>query len=81
MPVTLVSTKALFRLGIRCYFNDELVLILPNGDRIEFVETPTNYTLLFVECLDHDEPDRAPRCTSPVYGVLALEGGTGRRQE
>ena len=48
MPVTLVSTKALFRrLGIRTYFNDELVLVTPTGDRIGFVETATNYLLVF----------------------------------
>ena len=47
MPVTLISTKALFRMNIRTYFNDELIMILPNNDVVEFVETPTNYTLLF----------------------------------
>ena len=48
MPVTLVSTKALFReLGIRTYFNDELVFVTSSGERIGFVETPVNYTVLF----------------------------------
>ena len=46
MPVTLVSTKALFRINVRTYFNDELILVLPDGEVVEFVETPTNYTLL-----------------------------------
>ena len=68
MPVTLVSTKALFRLGIRCYFNDELVLILPNGDRIEFVETPTNYTLLFVDDTEEVNIFRTPRSTVELSG-------------
>ena len=67
MPVTLVSTKALFRLGIRCYFNDELVLILPNGDRIEFVETPTNYTLLFVDDTEEVNVFRTSRSSSFVH--------------
>ena len=53
MPVTLVSTKALFRkLNIRTYFNDELVFVAPSGERIGFVETAVNYTVLF-----DDDPD------------------------
>ena len=50
MPVTLISTKALFKYhGIRTYFNDELHMQLPNGDLIEFVETARNYTLIFAD--------------------------------
>ena len=50
MPVTLVSTKALFRYhGIRTYFNDDLVVVLPTGERIGFVETSNNYTVLFAD--------------------------------
>ena len=34
MPVTLISTKALFRYhGIRTYFNDELYMLYPDGRR------------------------------------------------
>ena len=40
--------KALFRYcNIRTYFNDELFMVLPNGDKVYFVETRTNYTVLF----------------------------------
>ena len=50
IPVTLVSTKALLRYcGIRTYFNDELCMVLPNGTLLEFVETPTNYTVFFAD--------------------------------
>ena len=50
MPVTLVSTKALLRYcGIRTYFNDELCMVLPDGTLVGFVETPTNYTVLFAD--------------------------------
>ena len=53
MPVTLISTKALFRReGIRSYFNDELRLILPDGDVVRFHETQTNYTLPFADDTD-----------------------------
>ena len=59
MPVTLVSTKALFEYcNIRTYFNDELCMIMPDGARVEFVETPTNYTVLFA---DDDTPVHATR--------------------
>lgn len=48
LPVTLLSSKAMLRNeGIRCYFNDELSMVLPNGDLMHFVETATNYTLIF----------------------------------
>ena len=58
MPVTLISTKALFAYNkIRTYFNDELTMLLPDGTNVQFVETHTNYTLLFV---DDDE------CVQPV---------------
>tara|TARA_B110000037_G_C17124042_1_gene507194 strand:+ start:176 stop:5869 length:5694 start_codon:yes stop_codon:yes gene_type:complete len=50
MPVTLVSTKALFKYcGIRTYFNDELCFILPDGTIVEFFETSVNYTVLFYD--------------------------------
>ena len=50
MPVTLISTKSIFKHeGIRTYFNDELRLILPNGDIVRFVETRRNYTLAFCD--------------------------------
>ena len=50
MPVTLISTKALFRYnGIRTYFNDELCMVLPDGSVVEFVETRTNYTVEFTD--------------------------------
>ena len=59
MPVTLISTKALFKYnGIRTYFNDELYMLLPDGQEVYFVETCTNYTLLFA---DDDESVRATR--------------------
>ena len=48
MPVTLVSTKALFRYCNICtYFNDELCMVLPTGEIVGFVETATNYTVVF----------------------------------
>ena len=48
MPVTLVSTKALFRYcNIRTFFNDQLCFLLPDGTVVGFVETATNYTVLF----------------------------------
>ena len=48
MPVTLVSTKALFRYcNIRTFFNDQLCFLLPDGIVVGFVETATNYTVLF----------------------------------
>lgn len=48
MPVTLVSTKALYRYcNISTYFNDELCMVLPTGEVVGFVETTTNYTVLF----------------------------------
>ena len=50
MPVTLISTKALFRYcGVRTYFNDELCMVMPDGTAVGFVETPTNYTVLFCD--------------------------------
>jgi hypothetical protein len=50
MPVTLISTKSIFRYeGIRTYFNDELKMILPNGNIVRFVETQRNYTLAFCD--------------------------------
>ncbi len=53
MPVTLISTKALFENeGIRTYFNDELWLALPDGDYVRFIETRTNYTLQFIDDAD-----------------------------
>ena len=43
-------TKSIFRNeNIRTYFNDELKLILPNGDIVRFVETRRNYTLAFCD--------------------------------
>ena len=57
MPVTLISTKALFRYhGIRTYFNDELYLLLPDGEKLGFVETRNNYTLL-IDDDDHGNLD------------------------
>ena len=50
MPVTLISTKVLFRYhNIRTYFNDDLYMVLPTGERVGFIETTTNYTLVFDE--------------------------------
>lgn len=46
MPVTLISTKAIFRNeGIRTYLNDDLKLILPDGQWVEIRETNTNYII------------------------------------
>ena len=48
MPVTLISTKALLKYcNIRTYFNDELFMAFPDGTVAYFVETKTNYTVLF----------------------------------
>ena len=48
MPVTLISTKALLKYcNIRTYFNDELFMAFPDGTVAYFVETTTNYTVLF----------------------------------
>ena len=67
MPVTLISTKALFKNeGIRTYFNDELWLALPDGDYVRFIETRTNYTLQFIDDAEptpgsvHDTPKDFP---------------------
>ena len=68
MPVTLVSTKALFReLGIRTYFNDELVFVTSSGERIGFVETPVNYTVLF----DDDPTTIIAVSREPIQPALA----------
>ena len=46
LPVTLISTKALFRNeNIRTYLNDRLELVLPTGDIIKISETRTNYII------------------------------------
>ena len=43
---TLLSTRALYhRDGIRTYLNDELYLLLPNGDRVDLQETAKHYLL------------------------------------
>ena len=67
MPVTLISTKALFENeGIRTYFNDELWLALPDGDYVRFIETRTNYTIQFIDDAEptpvsvHDAPKDFP---------------------
>ncbi|NCF77925.1 MAG: DDE-type integrase/transposase/recombinase, partial [Proteobacteria bacterium] len=63
MPVTLVSTKALFRrCRIRVYFNDELVLVTSTGERIGFIETAVNYLLLF----DGDDASDVTPTRTPV---------------
>lgn len=46
MPVTLISTKAIFKNeGIRTYLNDDLKLILPDGQWVKICETNTNYVI------------------------------------
>jgi len=67
MPVTLISTKSLFsHCGIRTYFNDELVMVLPDGTRIEFVETRTNYTVAFVGDTEQIVAMRTPTREPPA---------------
>ena len=64
MPVTLVSTKALFRYhGIRTYFNDDLYLKLPDDTIIGFVETKNNYTLI----LDGDDTSTLNIIREPLF--------------
>ena len=44
MPVTLLSPKAMLRNeGIRTYLNDELYLLMPDGEIVKIIETATNY--------------------------------------
>ena len=70
--------KALFRYcNIRTYFNDELFMVLPNGDKVYFVETRTNYTVLFdgdsapLDVVRYPRsPDRAQIASHRPIGLL-----------
>ena len=76
MPVTLVSTKALFRYnGIRTYFNDELCMILTDGSIVEFFETRTNYT---VEFTDDSTSIAAVRIRNPQAPLFSRDPKTYR---
>ena len=62
MHVTLISPQSLFQChGIRTYFNDELYMLLPNGDRVHFSQTGTNYILALEDGPGYDEVLRDAR--------------------
>ena len=48
MPVTLISPKALYNFcNIRTYYNDELCMVLPDGQIVGFYETKISYIIPF----------------------------------
>ena len=74
MPVTLISTKALLKYcNIRTYFNDELFMAFPDGTVAYFVETKTNYTVLFDGDASEVKVARWPSsCTSSTSGSAQI---------
>ena len=79
MPVTLVSTKALFAYcNIRTYFNDELCMVLPNGDLVGFVETALNYTVVFDDDGDAVVATREPNTARWPWDCASADLATER---
>ena len=90
MPVTLVSTKALFNYcNISTYFNDQLCMVLPDGEIVGFVETATSYTVVFDDDSTDVQHTRVPNvtrypwstATTSVSGERALVRSTLRQPE